>query len=140
MNSATLATIIGHDCRVIADDSSLVLIDTPFTFDDGDEIPAYAELGSGFVRFFDAGEVVEHFESLGISMEEGEDTKLVSDIAESHGLSFTDNGEFEIRSTQEEVAAAFAHFMAAMFAFVEWEKSRDEAVGVRYRQLGARVT
>lgn len=139
MNSASLSTIIGHVCHVIADDGSLAMIDTPFTFDDGDAIPAYAEFGPGFVRFFDGGDVFDHFEGLGISMEDDADTKFLSDIAESHGLCFTDNGEVEIRSAPEQAAAAFAQYMAAMFAFVKCEKSRDDALGVRYRKFSGRV-
>lgn len=139
MNSASLSTIIGHDCHVIADDGSLAMIDTPFTFDDGDAIAAYAEFGPDFVRFFDAGDVFDHFDGLGISMDDDGDTKFLSDIAESHGLSFTDDGEVEIRSAPGQACAAFAQYMAAMFAFVKWKKSRVDALGVRYRQFGGRV-
>jgi hypothetical protein len=139
MDCASLSNIIGYDCHLLTDDGSIALIDTPFRFCDGDDILAYAELGPGFVRFYDDGDVFDHFAGLGIPMKNDVDTQFVAAIAESHGLSFTDNGEVEIRSVPEQTAAAFEQYMTAMFAFVRWEKARDDAMEVLYREASGRV-
>lgn len=139
MDHAALSKAIGYDCHVIVDDGSLVMVDIPSRFADGDEIPAFAEFGNGFVRFFDAGDVFDHFYSLSLSMETDEDTRFLSDIAELHGLAFTDYGEVEIRSAPELAVASFARYMDTMFACVRWEKERDEALEVLYRENRGRV-
>jgi hypothetical protein len=139
MDHTALSKVIGYDCHVIVDDGSLVMIDIPFTFADGDEIPAFAEFGPGSVRFFDAGDVFDHFYGIGMPMETDEDTRFLSDIAESHGLIFTDNGEVEIRSSPEQAVASFARYMDTMYACVKWEKERDEALEVLYREERGRV-
>lgn len=139
MDYVSLSKIIGHDCHPLTDDGGLALIDTPFTFADGDEIPAYVELGPGFVRFFDAGDVFDHFAGLGIPMKNDADTQFLSSIAESYGLARTETWEVEILAAPEQAAAAFEQYMAAMFACVSWEKARDEALEILYRKDRGKV-
>jgi hypothetical protein len=51
------------------------------------------------------------------------DTKFLSAIAAANGVSFTATCEIETDAVPEQAAAAFATYMAAMFAFVSWEKA-----------------
>lgn len=75
------------------------------------------------MRFFDDGEVFDHFAGLGIFLGNDHDTELLSAIAASSGASFTDTCEIEIRAVPEQTQAAFAKYMAAMFASISWEKA-----------------
>lgn len=139
MDCDSLSKIVGYDCFPLTDDGSIVLIETPFRFHDGDDIPAYAELGPGGVRFYDDGDVYDHFAGLGIRMENDAEKQFVTAIAESHGLVRTDVWEVEIVAAPGQAAAAFAQYMAAMSAFVKWEREREDALEALYREVGGRV-
>jgi hypothetical protein len=134
MDCESLSKIIGYYCYPVSEDGNILLIETPFRFEDGDDIFAYAELFPHSVRFFDDGDVYWHFAGLGIRMEIDENKKFVTDIAEAHGLTRTDVWEVEIVARPEQVAEAFAQYMAAMLEFVKWEKERDEALEALYRE------
>lgn len=66
MNCAAITEITGCECYPLNEDDTVALIETPFKFEDGDDIPAYVEFGQGFVRFFDDGEVYDHFDGRGL--------------------------------------------------------------------------
>ncbi|MDB5936410.1 MAG: hypothetical protein JWQ01_3754 [Massilia sp.] len=133
MDCDSLSKIIGHHCYPMTDDGSIVFIETPLRFNDGDDIPAYAELGQGSVRFYDDGDVYSHFAGIGVRMEDDAEKQFLSAIAKSHGLAPTDIWEVEIVAAPEQAEAAFAQYMTAMSAFVKWEKERDDALEVLYR-------
>ncbi|WP_426174120.1 DUF1828 domain-containing protein [Massilia sp. TWR1-2-2] len=139
MDCESLSKIIGYYCYPVSEDGNILLIETPFRFHDGDDIPAYAELGPHSVRFFDDGDVYWHFAGLGIRMQSEENKQLISDIAEAHGLTRTEVWEVELVARPDQVAAGFAQYIAAMLAFVKWEKERDEALEVLYREERARL-
>jgi hypothetical protein len=139
MDCDSLSKIIGHHCYPMTDDGSVVFIETPFRFDDGDDIPAYAELSPDYVRFYDDGDVYDHFAGLGIRMETDANKQFVSDIAESHGLRRTAVWEVEIVAKPEQAVSAFTHYMAAMLAFVKWEKERDRALDALHREERGRA-
>ena len=126
ITSLSVAGLFLRESRT--DDGSIVWIDTPFRFPDGDNIPAYAELGPGFVRFYDDGDGYSHFAGLGIRMEDDSMKKFLSAIAKSHGLVHTNVWEVEIVASPEQAASSFAQYMAAMHAFVKWENAREEAL------------
>lgn len=76
------------------------------------------------VRFFDDGEVYDHFAGRGLFSGENYDLGFLSEIAAAaNGLRFNDECIIEIAATPEGAAAAFAKFMAAMLDFVSWEKA-----------------
>ncbi len=83
--------------------------------------------------FFDDGDVYDHFAGLGIDMENDANKQFVSDIAEAHGLRRSALWEVEITAEPQQAVPAFAQYMAAMAAFVEWEKERDAALEALYR-------
>jgi hypothetical protein len=140
MDYASLSKIIEHPCHPVTDDDgSIARIDIPFRFADGDEILAFVELGPEFVRFFDAGDLFDHFAGLGVPMNHDEDIQFLKSIADSHGLSVTELGEVEIVTAPERAVAAFAQYMAVVRACMEWERARDEALEIPYRQFRGRV-
>lgn len=127
MNWALISKMIGYACHSLTDDETVAIIDTPFTFSDGDAIPVYVELGAGFVRFFDDGDVFFHFIGRGMPIDEEGGAEFLSAIVKSNGLSMTETGEIEIEVAPGEAASGFARYMASMHAVVGWEKARDAA-------------
>jgi hypothetical protein len=130
VNCTLIAEMIGYACHPIDEEASLAEIDIPFTFVDGDAIPAYVEHGPDFVRFFDDGEIDLHFSALGVFLENGNDTRFISDIARANGASFSDTGVVSVEAAPQDCAAAFAKYLSCMCAFARWEKARDEAMKV----------
>lgn len=126
MNSALISKMIGYSCHSLTDDGGVAIIDTPFKFTDGDDIPAYVELGSDFVRFFDDGDVFFHFLGRGIRVDDEGGTQFLSEIAASNGVLFSKEGNVEIQTTPDAVAAAFNQYLAAILAFVKWERAWEE--------------
>lgn len=123
MNFALISKMIGYACHPLTDDGSVAIIDTPFKFTDGDDIPVYVELGSDFVRFFDNGDVFFHFLGRGIAVDDEGGTQFLSTIAASNGVSYSAAGNVEIQIARDDAAAAFAKYIAAILAFVSWEKT-----------------
>ena len=95
-------------------------------FADGDFITAFVEIAPGVVRFFNDGRVVLHFLGLGVRLENEIDTEFSSVIAASNGVSFSEDGEIEVRP--EEGAIGFAKYMSSMRAVISWEKARETAM------------
>lgn len=123
MNSALISQLIGYTCHPLTDDGSVVIIKTPLKFADGDDVPAYVEIGSDFVRFFDDGDVFFHFLGRGIPVDAEGGTEFLSTIAESNGVSYSGAGNIEIQSSPGDCSSAFAKYMATMLAFISWEKA-----------------
>lgn len=132
MNFALLSQIIGYPCQAFTDDGSVAMIKTPFKFADGDDVPAYAEIGSDFVRFFDDGDVFFHFLGRGIPVDAERGTEFLAAIAESNGVSYSGAGNIEIQSAPGDCSSTFAKYMAALLAFISWEKAWE---GEFYDQL-----
>ncbi len=123
MNCALISKMIGFECHPLTDDGRVALIDTPLKFTDGDDIPAYVELGSDFVRFFDDGDVFFHFLGRGVPVDDEGGAQFLSAIAASNGVSYSEAGHVELQAAPENAAAAFSKYMAAMSAFIDLEKT-----------------
>lgn len=128
MKCTTISEVIGFACDPLTDDGSVAIVDMPFTFADGDFIPAFVEITSDVVRFFDDGRVVLHFLGLGMHFEDEIDTEFLSVIAASNGVSFSKAGEIEIEVAPEEAAIGFAKYMSSMRAVTSWENARDATI------------
>lgn len=123
MDYAEISKIIGYSCHPLNDEGTIALIDIPFTFADGDDIPAYVKVDLDYVRFFDDGELFDHFYFRGLFRGDEAEWKILSTIAASNGVSFTDALKVEIDAVPRDATAAFANYVAAMSAFVSWEKA-----------------
>lgn len=128
MKNTTISKAIGFECNPLTDDGNLAIVDMPFTFADGDFIPAFVEITSGAVRFSDDGRVILHFLGLGMRFDDESDTEFLSLIAASNGVRFSEAGEIEIEVAPEEAAIGFAKYMSSMRAVISWEKARDTAM------------
>lgn len=138
MNCALISKLIGYSCHSLTDDGDVAMIDTPFKFADGDDIPAYVELGPDFVRFFDDGDVFFHFLGRGIRVDDEGGTQFLSAIAASNGVLFSEGANVEIQTTPDAAAAAFDKYLAAILAFVNWEKAWEANVQEESTVLAAK--
>lgn len=128
MNCALLSKMIGYACHPLTEDGSVAIIDTPFKFADGDDIPVYVEFGSDSVRFFDNCDVFFHFLGRGIAVDAEGGTQFLAAIAASNGVSYSEAGSVEIQGAPDAIAATFAKYMAAMSAYVSWETAWEANV------------
>lgn len=129
MDYVEISKIIGYPCHPLNDEGTIALIEIPFTFTDGDDVPAYVEVELDLVRFFDDGELFDHFYFRGLFRGVEADTGVLSTIAASNAVSFTDELKLEVDTVPNEASAAFANYMAAMLAFVSWEKAWEACEG-----------
>lgn len=125
MTCSAFAHTIGFACHRLSDDGSVALVETPFTFADGDSIPVFLEKIGSKLRFFDDGWVIMHFLGRGISMETRRQTRFIKKVAEANGLTLNAMGELEIVASAEQAPAAFARYLSAMVGMTAWELDQE---------------
>lgn len=128
MICSKISEMIGFECHPLSDDGSVAMIDTPFVFSDGDEMPVFVEKVAGQVRFFDDGNVILHFRGRGVSMDDKRQTRFLKNIAEPNGVQLNEMGELEIWSKAEAAPSAFAKYMATLLAVRAWEVGQEGVV------------
>lgn len=119
-----LQATLGISCHALNEEGSVAMISTPFTFDDGDGVPVFVESNQTHIRFFDDGDVLFHFMGRGMSFEDSRRTRFIKNIATTHNIDFTDNGELEVWVVKEQAADGFAKYMAAILDIVGWERDQ----------------
>lgn len=125
MICTNLSDLLGFACYPLNETGSIVMISTPFTFDDGDGMPVYVEKVSKHIRFFDDGGVMMHFLGRGLALENRKKTKFIQTIAQSNGVSFTEDGELEIWGHEDDAAATFAKYIATLMGLLSWQKDNQ---------------
>lgn len=125
MICSSISELIGFECHPLTDDGSVAMIDTPFAFPDGDEIPVFVEKMAGQVRFFDDGGIIMHLLGRGVSLDDHRKTKFIKNFAEPNGVSLTELGELEIWARQEDAPSAFARYISTMLALTSWEANQS---------------
>ena len=103
------------------------MIQTPFRFGDGDDLPIFVEHAGTHIRFFDDGGVILHFAGRGVSIDSANGTKFITSAAEHHGANLSDRGELEVWAKTEEAPEAFAKFMATLIDLTKWERDHTGA-------------
>jgi hypothetical protein len=119
---ATLHNLLGISIDTLIDNDNIGVVDTPFVFDDGDEIPVCFERVGGRVRFFDDGEVVEHFLDRGIEFLKPGSADFIRELIAPYGLTLTKDGNVEIWEAEQQAPKAFAQYLSAMLAIVRYEQ------------------
>jgi len=122
-----MSEILGLTCHPLTDDGSVAVIDSPFKYPDGDDVPIFIEKLGPQVRFFDDGAALLHLMGRGLSLDDHRKTKFIKNIAEPYHVALNEMGELEIWSTEEQAPAAFANYLSAMMSLAKWE---SEQVGV----------
>ncbi|MDB5911200.1 MAG: hypothetical protein JWP34_5317 [Massilia sp.] len=127
MICSTISEMIGFACYPLCEDGSVAMIETPFLFSDGDEIPVFVEKLGPNVRFFDDGAVIMHFMGRGVTFDDHRKTRFLKNIAEPNGVTLSESGELEIWANTNDAPTAFARYMATMLALTSWESEQTGA-------------
>lgn len=122
-----ISAMLGLSCHPLTDDGMVAMIDSPFKYPDGDDVPIYIEQFGPQIRFFDDGGALLHLLGRGVALDDHRKTKFIKKLAEPFQVKLNDAGEMEIWATEAEAPAAFANYISAMLALTKWE---DDQVGV----------
>ena len=125
MACSDITSLIGMTCYPLSDDGSVAMLETSFTFADGDAIPVFIEKTGGMVRFFDDGGTLMHFAGRGLRLIDNRNTKFLTNAGAPHGVSLSDSGDFEVWAAASDAPKAFASYVSAMVAIVDWERSQE---------------
>lgn len=116
-----LTSLLGLACHPLDDAGNVVMIETPFCFNDGDAMPVFVEHAGEQVRFFDDGAVYLHFRSRGIALSTATQTRFIKTAAQAHGAFFTESGEVEVWSRADAASEGFARYIATLMDLARWE-------------------
>lgn len=119
-----LNSLIGFECCPLNPAGNIALISTPFQFEDGEGVPAFAEVVNGQIRFFDDGGVILHFLGRGMKFDDKRKTRFISTATEENGTALNEDGEIEIWSPLDRASEAFAKFITTVLAISTWEKDQ----------------
>lgn len=122
-----ISEILGLACHPLTDDGLVAMIDSPFKYPDGDDVPIFIEKFGPQIRFFDDGAGLLHLLGRGILLDDHRKTKFIKNLAEPFQVKLNDSGELEIWATEAEAPAAFANYISAMLFLSKWE---SDQVGV----------
>jgi hypothetical protein len=115
---------LGVSCQPLSD--CVAMIVTALTFEDGENIPLFAERTGSQIRFFDDGGVLFHFLGRGLFLGD-KHNNLIHTIAENHGLLLNPDGEFEIVASKETASAELSRYLSAMIGMMDWERDHSHA-------------
>lgn len=119
-----LSKSLGFDCSPVTEAGNIVLVSTPFRFDDGDTVPVFAEQIGEVTRFFDDGQTLMHFIGRGMRLDNAKNTRFLRNAAKEHGANFTDDGEIEMWASASDTSHAFGCFMKSLLQIVAWEREQ----------------
>jgi len=100
------------------------MVETPFSFPDGESIPVFIERVANQIRFFDDGGVMFHLLGRGVSLDDHRKTRFLKNLTEPSGVKLNEMGELEIWSDAKSAPSAFARYMSAMLALSSWETNQ----------------
>ncbi len=121
-----ISKVLGLTCHPLTDDGLIAMIDAPFKYPDGDELPVFMEKLGPQIRFFDDGGSLLHLFSRGMSLDDHRGTEFIKDILAHNHVNLNDSGELEIWCAEKDASTAFSNFLSAMRALVKWETDQVE--------------
>jgi len=124
MICSNISRLLGIVCHPLDSDGTVAMLETPFIFEDGKQLPIFLEKLGRTVRFFDDGYTLMHFYGRGVSVDEGRRTRFIKNAAESNGVTLNDRGILEILAHEDAAAEAFAKYMSTMTQLAGWEKEQ----------------
>lgn len=125
MACSDITRLIGMTCSPLSDDGSVAMLETAFTFADGDAIPVFIEKTGGMVRFFDDGGTLMHFAGRGLRLTNRRNIKFLTNAGAPHGVTLNDSGDFEVWAPSADAPKAFASYISAMISIADWERSQE---------------
>jgi hypothetical protein len=124
MICSQISKVLGIVCHPLNGDGSVAMLETPFVFEDGDNLPIFLEKLGRKVRFFDDGRTIMHFHGRGVHIESARNTRFIKNAADINGVMLNDRGVLEIWADEEHSALAFARYMSTMTQISSWEKDQ----------------
>jgi hypothetical protein len=122
-----ISETLGLTCNPLTDDGLVAMIDSPFRYPDGDNIPISLKNLDRKFGFFDDGGAILHLLGRGILLDGHRKTKFIRNLTEPFQVRLNESGELEIWSTEAEAPASFANYISAMLCLAKWE---GDQVGV----------
>lgn len=101
-----------------------VEIVTPFTFADGNGIEVFARSVAPQVHFFDDGFTLMHLHSAGVHLKGKRYWSPLRTIADTHGVTLSDNGVFEILAPLANAASGFSRLVSTLLGVASWERDQ----------------
>lgn len=120
-----ISEILGLTCHPLTDDGLVAMIDSPFKYPDGDDVPIFIEKFGPQIRFFDDGGALLHLLGRGMLLDDRRKTKFIKRLAEPFQVKFNNAGELEIWATEAEAPEAFANYISAMLSLAKWEGDQE---------------
>lgn len=124
MNCTNISDLLGISCQPLNEDGSIAMIETSFTFDDGEAVPVFLEKNGGQVRFFDDGGTIMHFLGRGVRLDDHKRTRFIKSMAATNGVTLSEIGELEIWAPEDQAPAAFAKYIGTLMGLAGWEKDQ----------------
>ncbi|WP_345797146.1 DUF1828 domain-containing protein [Castellaniella sp. MT123] len=126
MTCQHLPDLLGYACHSLNENGSLALIETAFTFNDGEGLPVFIERSGQQIRFFDDNETVFHFLGRGLGDDEGKmNTRFIRNAIEPFGLTLNDQNVIEIWANEGDSKAAFAKYISGLLAVAQRERESE---------------
>ncbi len=125
MNCDKFVDMTGMRCNQLG---TAIEVLTPFTFSDGNVIELFAQERGSQIHFFDDGFTLLHLHSIGIQLGNNRRRWMpLKKIAETYGVTLSDNGVFETLGPIQNARQGFARIMATLVGVATWER---EQVGI----------
>lgn len=126
MTCEHLPELLGYACHSLNEGGSLALIETAFTFSDGEGLPVFVERAGQQIRFFDDNETVFHFLGRGLGDDEGGlNTRFIRGAIEPFGLNLNEQNVIEIWADESESQSAFAKYISGLLAVAQRERDSE---------------
>lgn len=127
------------DVRIYERDDGVLMLDSPFTFPDGDHYPVYlSEARSGGIRLSDCGHTMMHisYENDVDALYDGPRSLLREQIVRECGIIEEDQGTFSIDTSPDQIANALFKLGQALTKIYDLTfLSRDHIVPTFYDDL-----
>ncbi|MBF6987221.1 DUF1828 domain-containing protein [Cupriavidus sp. IK-TO18] len=118
-----LCANLGFSCESIDyAGGSVLALDTPFRFADGNAFTVYSEVIGVKVRFFDSSETLFHAMALGIRSFSAKGYQAIKGLVSKYGAEVSTSGEIELFCDANDTAAGFARYISSLLAIAEWEE------------------
>ena len=121
MNCEHFEELIGMRCNPVGEAVEII---TPFMFADGNGIEVFAQTHAPQVHFFDDGFTLMHLHSAGVHFKDRRNWAPLKSIADTHGVTLTDDGVFETLSPMATAGHGFARLVSTLIGVAAWEREQ----------------
>lgn len=120
MSCEGLIKRLGFECRMVS--QTVIAVDTPFAFADGDPIGFYLEEQNDSLLLSDNSDTLSHFGEIGWDITDRRNWKAVKQIVSGFGFELTDFGEIVAHGIKSQGQSLFSGYVSAMLAVADLER------------------